>query len=189
MKQAVKTVANIFFILLLLPCALLAAFGRLRVTFDLFAHLCAGCPGIIGEYSRRAYYWMTLRNCSLDTCFSYGTFFSHRDAVVEPGVYIGAYCVIGRTHIGARTQIACNVHVLSGAHQHRRTEDGRIGGAESGSFEAVCIGSDCWIGTSVIVMANVGERTTIGAGSVVTKPIPARSVAVGIPATVIKSVD
>jgi acetyltransferase-like isoleucine patch superfamily enzyme len=38
-------------------------------------------------------------------------------------------------------------------------------------------------------LAHVGERTTIGAGSVVTKPIPARSVAVGIPATVIKSVD
>jgi maltose O-acetyltransferase len=36
-------------------------------------------------------------------------------------------------------------------------------------------------------MADIGEGTTIGAGSVVTRPIPPRSVAVGNPAKVIKS--
>jgi maltose O-acetyltransferase len=36
-------------------------------------------------------------------------------------------------------------------------------------------------------MAEIGEGTTIGAGSVVTRPIPAHSVAVGNPAKVIKS--
>jgi len=36
-------------------------------------------------------------------------------------------------------------------------------------------------------MAEIGEGTTIGAGSVVTRPIPPRSVAVGSPAKVIKS--
>ena len=51
----------------------------------------------------------------------------------------------------------------------------------------VPIGADCWIGAGAIVMAAVGEKTTIGAGSVVTRPIPPRSVAVGNPAKVIKS--
>lgn len=35
-------------------------------------------------------------------------------------------------------------------------------------------------------MADVGEGTTIGAGAVVTKPLPARSVAVRIPAWVLE---
>jgi len=36
-------------------------------------------------------------------------------------------------------------------------------------------------------MADVGEGATVGAGSVVTRPIPARSVAAGNPARVIRN--
>jgi len=50
----------------------------------------------------------------------------------------------------------------------------------------VTIGSDSWIGAGAIVMANVGSRTTIGAASVVTKPVPDDCVAVGSPARVIR---
>ena len=46
-----------------------------------------------------------------------------------------------------------------------------------------------WIGASVIILPGVeiGENAVVGAGSVVTKSIPPRSVAVGNPARVIKS--
>ena len=36
-------------------------------------------------------------------------------------------------------------------------------------------------------MADVGDRTIVGAGSVVTKPLPADSVAAGVPAVVKRS--
>jgi acetyltransferase-like isoleucine patch superfamily enzyme len=36
-------------------------------------------------------------------------------------------------------------------------------------------------------MAQVGAGAIVGAGAVVTKPVPARSVAVGVPAAVIKT--
>jgi maltose O-acetyltransferase len=54
----------------------------------------------------------------------------------------------------------------------------------------ISIGSDCWIGGNVVVCPGVkiGDGCTIGAGSVVTKDVPARSVAVGNPARVIKSI-
>jgi len=52
----------------------------------------------------------------------------------------------------------------------------------------VTIGADCWIGAAAIIMADVGAGSTIGAGSVVSRPIPPRSVAVGSPARVIKTV-
>ena len=49
----------------------------------------------------------------------------------------------------------------------------------------------CWIGQNVVIMPGVtiGEYTIIGANSVVSKSIPARSIVVGIPARVIKNWD
>lgn len=54
----------------------------------------------------------------------------------------------------------------------------------------VVIGNDCWIGGHVTILPGVviGEGCTIGAGSVVTKNIPAWSVAMGTPARVVKKV-
>jgi len=49
------------------------------------------------------------------------------------------------------------------------------------------IGPDCWIGDGAIVMADLGESVTVGAGSVVTRPVPAGSVVVGNPARPVKS--
>ena len=52
-------------------------------------------------------------------------------------------------------------------------------------FRDVSIGKDSWIGAAAIVMTDVGDRVTIGAGSVVTKPVPDGVVAAGNPARVL----
>ena len=56
--------------------------------------------------------------------------------------------------------------------------------------EPITIGNNVWIGGSVTVLPGVtiGDNCTIGAGSVVTKDIPASSIAVGNPCRVIKKV-
>jgi len=53
----------------------------------------------------------------------------------------------------------------------------------------IVIGSNCWIGSKVTVLAGVkiGNGCVIAAGSVVTKDIPENSIAAGIPAKVLKS--
>lgn len=53
----------------------------------------------------------------------------------------------------------------------------------------VTVGNNVWIGGSVTILAGVtiGDNCTIGAGSVVTHDIPADSIAVGVPARVIKN--
>lgn len=54
----------------------------------------------------------------------------------------------------------------------------------------VRIGRNCWLGAGVIVMPGVtiGDNSVIGAGSVVTKDIPANVVAVGNPCRVMRAI-
>lgn len=53
------------------------------------------------------------------------------------------------------------------------------------------IGSDVYIGNNVLILPGVtiGNKVVIGAGAVVAKDIPDNSVAVGVPAKVIKTAD
>ncbi len=55
----------------------------------------------------------------------------------------------------------------------------------------VRIGRNCWLGAGVIVLPGVtiGDNTVIGAGSVVTKDIPANVVAVGNPCRVLREIS
>ena len=54
----------------------------------------------------------------------------------------------------------------------------------------VHIGRNCWLGAGVIVLPGVtiGDNTVIGAGSVVTRDIPANVVAVGNPCRVLREI-
>lgn len=54
----------------------------------------------------------------------------------------------------------------------------------------VAIGHDCWLGANVVICPGVtiGENCIIGAGSVVTRDIPANSFAAGNPARVIRTI-
>lgn len=54
----------------------------------------------------------------------------------------------------------------------------------------VHIGKNCWLGAGVIVLpgVSIGEDTVIGAGSIVTKDIPAHVVAVGNPCRVLREI-
>lgn len=57
--------------------------------------------------------------------------------------------------------------------------------------EPITIGDDCWIGANVTVLpgVNIGKGCTIGAGALVNRDIPDYSVAVGVPAKVVKKVE
>lgn len=54
----------------------------------------------------------------------------------------------------------------------------------------VHIGRNCWLGAGVLVMPGItiGDNSVIGAGSVVTKDIPANVVAVGNPCKVLREI-
>ncbi|PKE33120.1 maltose O-acetyltransferase [Rahnella sp. AA] len=59
-----------------------------------------------------------------------------------------------------------------------------------GSARPVHIGNDVWIGGGCVVLpgVNIGDGSTIGAGSVVTRSVPAGVIAAGNPCRVIKNI-
>jgi acetyltransferase-like isoleucine patch superfamily enzyme len=184
MRKLLKAcVSGVFLVVAFVP-AVLSGFGRLKPVYTFFAHACATVPGGIGDYLRGAYYHMTLQAFDLSSRISFGSFFAHPEAQIGKGVYIGSYCIVGRATIGDGTLLASSVQVLSGQHQHTREDEGTA--FSGGQFVHVSIGADSWIGAAAIVMADVGSRTTVGAGSVVTRPVPDDCVAAGSPARVIR---
>ena len=95
--------------------------------------------------------------------------------------------------IGKHGLIGPGVHIYTAFHA-TKADERRAAGWTPASPAApyrtmakpVVIGDECWIGGGAIIMpgVTVGDRTTVGAGSVVTRDLPADSVAVGNPAVV-----
>jgi acetyltransferase-like isoleucine patch superfamily enzyme len=111
--------------------------------------------------------------------------------VLEERVAMNFGCYIegsGGVLIGQRTVLGPNVVIVSSGHRI----DPEVPVQSSGkNYGAVSIGEDVWIGANAVVLSGitVGNRAVIGAGSVVTQDVPARSVVAGNPAHVLRSID
>ena len=150
-KRILKSAVNAAALACMFPAALLAGFGRIEVFFHLFGQMVAQVPGLPGDYLRVAYYFMTLKNCSLHSRVSFGTFFAQSSTMVGRGVYIGSYCVLGSCSIGERTQIASQVQILSGPAASMRATN-RAG------FSAPNRGRDTSVGGGRLLDRRVGHR-------------------------------
>jgi acetyltransferase-like isoleucine patch superfamily enzyme len=144
-------------------------------------------PGLIGVYLRRAFLMRVLDFCHPTAVIEFGTLFSQVGAELGENVYIGPRCHLGLVTIGKDTLIGPAVHIPSGARTHG-TDDPNIPIREQGhERRRVTIGEGAWIGSAAVVMADVGAGTVVGAGAVVTNPLPDYVIAVGVPAKVIRS--
>ena len=144
-------------------------------------------PALLGAYLRSAFYKCTLDEFHLQGYILFGGLISKRQTRIGKNFGIGAYSLIGYAHIGDKVAIGNKVSILSGRHQHN-FDDPEVGILEKdGVYACVTIGDNVFIGENSVIMANIGEKSIIGAGSVVVKDIPPYSVAVGNPAKVIKS--
>lgn len=143
-------------------------------------------PGFTGVILRRAFLSRVLQRCDRSAEISFGTLFSQTGAVIEADVYIGPRCHLGLVHIERDALIAAGVHIPSGGQTHFSDDPTKPIREQGGERRLVRIGAGAWIGSAAIVMADVGPGTIVGAGSVVTKPLPANVIAVGVPARVIR---
>lgn len=102
---------------------------------------------------------------------------------IGTGSFLNFNCVIldvVEVSIGDRTQIGPATQIY--AADHPRDPAVRRDGLEFG--RPVRIGNDVWIGGGAILLpgVNVGDGAVIGAGSVVTRDVPAGAIVVGNPA-------
>ena len=100
----------------------------------------------------------------------------------------GGFCNSGtqsvctkRVSIGGRCAIARDVII-------RDYDAHEMVSADHETAKAVCIGEHVWIGTRAIILKGVtiGDGAVVAAGSVVTKDVPAKCIAAGVPAKVIR---
>jgi acetyltransferase-like isoleucine patch superfamily enzyme len=89
-------------------------------------------------------------------------------------------------HLERDVLLAAGVHVPSGRQTHGTTLLTVPIRNQEGTRTAVRIGAGTWVGSGAVIMADVGRDAIIGAGAVVTRPIPDRVVAAGVPARVLK---
>lgn len=120
---------------------------------------------------------------------------------IGDNVYVGMNCTFVDDNlitIGSNTLIASCVQICTATHPIKASE--RIVANWSPEMKRNCyhtfaepvrIGNNCWIGANVTILPGVtiGDNTTIGAGSVVTKNIPSRVLAVGVPCKVVRQLD
>ena len=89
--------------------------------------------------------------------------------------------------IGDRSMFGPHVQIYTATHPMNASE--RAKGLESA--RPISIGEDVWVGGNVVICPGVtiGDRSVIGAGSVVTKDIPSDVFAAGNPCRVIRQLN
>lgn len=105
-------------------------------------------------------------------------------------VFFNFNCIIldvMEVKIGSRCMFGPNVQIYTATHPLNHEE--RNSGREFA--KPISIGEDCWIGGGAIICpgVSIGDRTVIGAGSIVTKDIPDDVFAAGNPCRIIRKID
>jgi acetyltransferase-like isoleucine patch superfamily enzyme len=143
-------------------------------------------PGLAGVTLRRAFYRWILPRCGAHSCIGFGTVFSHRTVEIGRSAYVGVFCCIGDVTLEDDVLIASHVSIANGNAQHGIDRLDIPVREQPGTFPRVTIGRDTWIGDRAVVLADVGRHCVIGAGAVVTRPIPDYAIAVGSPARIVR---
>jgi acetyltransferase-like isoleucine patch superfamily enzyme len=115
----------------------------------------------------------------------------------EGVIKIGDFCSVndyttiygyGGVHIGNHVHIAGHVTVV--ASDHKPENLGNLSFSVDLCAKGIVIEDNVWIGANVVVLdgVRIGTGSVIGAGAVVSRDIPPRSLAVGVPARVIKNI-
>jgi acetyltransferase-like isoleucine patch superfamily enzyme len=183
-KRTAEAIATILVLPFFLGYRLVALFAGPTKAFPGWSQLFSLIPGTSGVFLRRAFYRRVLPCCGRDACISFGTVFSHPTARLGNSAYVGVGCMIGDATLEDDVLIGSHVSIINGRRQHGSSRLDIPVREQPGAYPRVTIGRDTWIGDRAIVTESVGQHCIVGAGAVVTKPVPDFAIVVGNPAAV-----
>ena len=132
--------------------------------------------------------------CGSNVPFDPNDSFNYSSIEIGDDVFIGSGALFhaseSRITIGSKVMFGPGVAILGG--DHNVSQIGRfmfdVKDKLPGNDLPVVIEDDVWIGARAIILkgVTVGTGSVIAAGSVVTKSVPAYSIAAGVPARVVK---
>jgi acetyltransferase-like isoleucine patch superfamily enzyme len=163
---------------------------------------------LLGRRLWTAVYRRSVLQCGEDTLFATGVYIDRpKNIVIGKAAYIGKDVMIGAEITQSRLLIADNVQISEGCRidysggvqlemgvllspnvriiSHDHGYDPR---SEPRPFPLV-IGANAWVGMNALILPGterIGQDAIIGAGAVVTRPVPDKAIVVGNPARVIK---
>lgn len=191
MKPFLKKILQFLSRLLVLPIYFIMLISELFRNSDQPFQGCSQflslLPGVPGNYLRQQFYRLALLESYDDCCIEFGTRLNQRGIELGRRVYIGTNCCVGLCRIEDDVMLGSNVDIISGKNQHNFDRLDIPIREQGGVLEKIVIGEDCWLGNGSVIMANIGRKSIVAAGSVVVKDVPPFSIVGGNPAKVLKN--
>lgn len=184
LKQVVKVVISLFAYLI---CTIYLV--KLYIPIYTYKDICIDISkysGIFGVYIRMHFYNLTLDKCGDNLVVGYGSYFCYKTSQVGNNVCIEENCVISNCIIGNLVVVAANVSIMSGSNHHDIDDLNTPLMYSEGDISNISIGTNIWIGTHAVVMADITDGTVVGASSVVISTFQKDSVIAGVPARLIR---
>lgn len=154
------------------------------------------------------FYRQVLGQCGAGSMFSGGVYVAlprqvrvGAKANVGRGVILNSETTDGKLMIGDRVQLSTDVVIdysgsvsigddaLISAGVHIMTHDHGYDPHSTPKTQSIAIGKHAWIGLNAVILPStrtIGDYAVIGAGAVVTRPVPDYAIVAGNPAKVIK---
>jgi acetyltransferase-like isoleucine patch superfamily enzyme len=136
--------------------------------------------------------FVNLYGCEIGDNSKIGTFVE-----IQKNSSVGKNCKISThtficegVHIGDNVFVGHNVTFINDKYPRSINEDGSMQSESDWKVVETYIKNGASIGSSATILCGVtiGENAIIGAGAVVTKDVPANTIAAGVPAKIIKKI-
>lgn len=155
--------------------------------FHFVSEMLAEFPFAFGWKLRQAVYRRILPSVGEDVVLLHGVVIDDPRTTLGSDIWVSYGSFIEYAFIEDHVLIGQHVVLLAGKNHHN-TDRVDIPIKQQGNppKEPITIGRGAWIGANATVMADVGHDAIVGAGSVVTKPVPPFAVVAGNPARVLR---